>query len=110
MNPTVLQDEMPERIENLVRILANAYHEQVPYSSVEAVVRSCYAPFAEAKFAAFVPNLVEHESRDRLRQLAASGTPVAVPVNAPAGRGFGEAHGLGGRVGPRAWLAARGRH
>jgi len=72
MNPIPVQDELPERITNLVRLLQAAYGETVSGATVEAVVRDCYAPFTNATITHFVPNLVEHASRDRLRQLAAS--------------------------------------
>lgn len=72
VNPTAVPEELPEPITNLVRILETAYHGTVSGSTVEAIVRSCYAPFTDATITNYLPNIVEHASRDRLRQLTAS--------------------------------------
>jgi hypothetical protein len=72
MNPVVPRNKLPEQIENLVDRLATVYHDQVSHPTIETVVRNCYGPLAEAKIPHYVANLVEHASRDQLRQLVAS--------------------------------------
>ena len=72
MNASPERDELPERITILIRLLQTAYDGTVPAPTVEAVVRSCYAPLTHATITHYVPNLVEHASRDRLQQLVTS--------------------------------------
>ncbi|WP_239309733.1 MULTISPECIES: three-helix bundle dimerization domain-containing protein [unclassified Frankia] len=72
MNLIPVRDEFPERITILIQRLQTAYDGTVPGPTVEAVVRSCYAPLTHATITHYVPNLVEHASRDRLQQLITS--------------------------------------
>lgn len=69
MSSIPVQDDLPEQIEILIRRLQAAYDGTVSGPTVEAVVRSCYAPLTHATITHYVPNLVEHASRDRLHQL-----------------------------------------
>jgi len=48
MNSIPVRDKLPERITILIQRLQTAYDGTVPGPTVEAVVRSCYAPLTHA--------------------------------------------------------------
>src|SRR5664280_1328755 len=79
----VLRQE-PEHVRALVTRLIREYGDRLPTDTVVEVVHSCYQPLAEARITAFVPTLVEHASRDRLRRLSKAGITTLAPASQPA--------------------------
>jgi hypothetical protein len=75
----VLRQE-PEHVRALVTRLMREYGDRLPTDTVVEVVHSCYQPLAEARITAFVPTLVEHASRDRLRRLSKAGITTLAPA------------------------------
>lgn len=78
MTTAVLHRE-PEHVQTLVTRLTAEYGDRLGADTVADTVRSCYQPLAQARITAYVPVLVEHASRDRLRRLA---KPAAVAASA----------------------------
>lgn len=88
---TAVLHREPGHVQTLVTRLTAEYGDQLGTDTVTEIVRSCYQPLAQARIAAYVPILVEHASRDRLRRLVKSAgaatpaggqpqSPRAVPV------------------------------
>ncbi|HSP39774.1 MAG TPA: hypothetical protein VLR26_18695 [Frankiaceae bacterium] len=74
MTAAVLPRELPTHAQALATRLSTEYGDGITADTVVDVVRSCYAPLAEARITGYVPTLLEKSSRERLRRLRAART------------------------------------
>lgn len=80
MGANTVEAAVPDTIQELTDRLTASYANLLTAAVVRDVVQDCYQPLSNARIANYVPILVEHKSRTRLRQLTRrSPGPTAIP-------------------------------
>ncbi|MEU9896055.1 three-helix bundle dimerization domain-containing protein [Streptomyces phaeochromogenes] len=69
MGANTVESALPDTIQELTNRLTAAYANLLTAAVVRDVVHDCYQPLSNARIANYVPILVEHSSRTKLRQL-----------------------------------------
>ncbi|QIY99507.1 three-helix bundle dimerization domain-containing protein [Streptomyces sp. S1D4-11] len=69
MGANTAEAALPDTIQELADRLTASYANLLTAAVVRDVVQNCYQPLSNARIANYVPILVEHSSRTRLRQL-----------------------------------------
>jgi hypothetical protein len=86
MGANTHQIALPQAMQDLTDRLTVSYADRVTATVVEEVVHDCYQPLKNRRIMNYVPVLVEHDSRSRLRQLTARLSPSASPRQTSGGR------------------------
>lgn len=89
MGANTPQIALPQAMLELTDRLTVSYADQVAATVVEGVVRDCYQPLKNRRIMSYVPILVEHDSRSRLRHLTGRHdrpSRSAPPRETPGGR------------------------
>ena len=89
MGANTPQIVLPPAMRELTDRLTVSYADRVAATVVEGVVRDCYQPLKNRRIMNYVPILVEHDSRSRLRHLTSRrGQPAqsAPPRETSGGR------------------------
>ena len=79
MGANTAESALPDTIQELTDRLTASYADLLSAAVVRDVVQDCYQPLSNARIANYVPILVEHNSRTRLRRLARRPDPT-VPL------------------------------
>jgi hypothetical protein len=69
MGANTVEAEVPDAIQELTDRLTVSYADLLTAVIVRDVVQDCYQPLSNARIPTYVPILVEHSSRAKLRQL-----------------------------------------
>lgn len=69
MGANTVEAAVPDTIQELTDRLTASYANLLTAAVVRDVVQDCYQPLSNARIANYVPILVEHSSRTKLRQL-----------------------------------------
>ncbi|MER6421290.1 MULTISPECIES: three-helix bundle dimerization domain-containing protein [unclassified Streptomyces] len=77
MGANTAETALPDTLEKLTDHLTASYAGLLTPAVVREVVQDCYQPLSNARIAGYVPILVEHNSRARLRQLVRRPDPTA---------------------------------
>ncbi|WP_189327767.1 three-helix bundle dimerization domain-containing protein [Streptomyces flaveus] len=78
MGANTAESALPDTIQELTDRLTASYANLVTAAVVRDMVQDCYQPLSNARIANYVPILVEHSSRTKLRQLTRR--PNATPL------------------------------
>lgn len=78
MGANTAESALPDTIQELTDRLTASYANLLTAAVVRDVVQDCYQPLSNARIANYVPILVEHSSRTKLRQLTRR--PDATPL------------------------------
>ncbi len=78
MGANTAEAAVPDRIQELADRLTASYDNLLTAAVVRDVVQDCYQPLSNARIPNYVPILVEHNSRARLRQLTRRSDPTAL--------------------------------
>ncbi|MER5523397.1 hypothetical protein ABT075_02130 [Streptomyces sp. NPDC002677] len=70
MSANTAETRLPDTLEKLTDHLTALYADLLTAAVVRDVVQDCYQRLSNARIAAYVPILVEHNSRTVLRRLA----------------------------------------
>jgi hypothetical protein len=88
MGANTAEAAVPDAIQALTDRLTTSYADQLTAVIVRDVVRDCYRPLSNARIPTYVPILVEHSSRARLRRLTRRPDPtVRVREHSDGARG-----------------------
>jgi hypothetical protein len=68
----------PDTIQELTDRLTISYAHLLTAAIVQGVVQDCYQPLSNARIPHYVPLLVEHSSRTKLRQLTRRSDPTVL--------------------------------
>jgi hypothetical protein len=77
MGANTVEAALPDTLQRLTEHLTASYANLLPAAAVREVVQDCYQPLSNARIANYVPILVEHNSRTKLRQLVRRPDPTA---------------------------------
>ncbi|WP_411147144.1 three-helix bundle dimerization domain-containing protein [Streptomyces sp. A30] len=77
MGANTAETALPDTLQELAGRLTAAYAGLLTPAVVREVVQDCYQPLSNARIANYVPILVEHNSRSKLRQLSRRPDPAA---------------------------------
>ncbi|MGW7380177.1 three-helix bundle dimerization domain-containing protein [Streptomyces sp. NPDC054794] len=77
MGANTAETALPDTLQELTDHLTATYAGLLTPAVVREVVQDCYQPLSNARIANYVPILVEHNSRTKLRQLARRPDPTA---------------------------------
>ncbi|WP_405848639.1 three-helix bundle dimerization domain-containing protein [Streptomyces sp. NBC_01518] len=69
---------VPDAIQALTDRLTTSYGDLLTPVIVRDVVQDCYQPLSNARIPTYVPILVEHNSRTKLRQLTRRSDPTVL--------------------------------
>ncbi|WP_369035292.1 three-helix bundle dimerization domain-containing protein [Streptomyces adonidis] len=69
MGANTAEAAVPDAIQELTDRLTTSYADLLTAATVRDVVQDCYQPLSNARIPNYVPILVEHSSRTKLRQL-----------------------------------------
>ncbi|WP_369268688.1 three-helix bundle dimerization domain-containing protein [Streptomyces sp. R11] len=75
MGANTAEAAVPDPIHELTDRLTAAYADLLTAAVVRDVVQDCYQPLSNARIPNYVPILVEHSSRTKLRQLTRRSDP-----------------------------------
>ncbi|MHA5054672.1 three-helix bundle dimerization domain-containing protein [Streptomyces sp. SD15] len=81
MGANTAETALPDTLQKLTDHLTASYADLLTAAVVREVVQDCYQPLSNARITNYVPILVEHNSRTRLRRLARRPDPT-VPLRA----------------------------
>jgi hypothetical protein len=79
MGANTAETALPDSLQKLTDHLTASYADLLTAAVVRDVVQDCYQPLSNARIASYVPILVEHNSRTRLRRLVRRPDPT-VPL------------------------------
>lgn len=79
MGANTAERALPDAIQELTDRLTASFANLLTAAVVRDVVQDCYQPLSDARIPNYVPILVEHNSRSRLRRLARRPDPTAPP-------------------------------
>ncbi|MDX3751746.1 three-helix bundle dimerization domain-containing protein [Streptomyces sp. AK08-02] len=75
MGANTAEAAVPDTIQELTDRLTASYANLLTAAIVRDVVQDCYRPLSNARIPNYVPILVEHSSRTKLRQLTRRSDP-----------------------------------
>jgi hypothetical protein len=75
MGANTAETAVPDTIQELTDRLTASYADLLAAAIVRDVVQDCYQPLSNARIPNYVPILVEHSSRTKLRQLTRRSDP-----------------------------------
>ncbi|MCX5334305.1 three-helix bundle dimerization domain-containing protein [Streptomyces sp. NBC_00140] len=78
MGANTAETAVPDAIQDLTDRLTASYANLLTAATVQDVVQDCYQPLSNARIPNYVPILVEHNSRSKLRQLTRRSDPTAL--------------------------------
>lgn len=78
MGANTAEAAVPDTIQELTDRLTASYANLLTAAVVRDVVQDCYQPLSNARIPNYVPILVEHNSRTKLRQLTRGSGPKAL--------------------------------
>ncbi|MEV6538178.1 three-helix bundle dimerization domain-containing protein [Streptomyces sp. NPDC051665] len=88
MGANTAEAAVPDAIQALTDRLTTSYADLLTPVIVRDVVQDCYQPLSDARIPTYVPILVEHSSRTKLRRLTRRPDPtVLVREHADGARG-----------------------
>ncbi|MFD9196313.1 three-helix bundle dimerization domain-containing protein [Streptomyces phaeochromogenes] len=76
MGANTAEAAVPDTIQELTDRLTASYANLLTAATVQGVVQDCYQPLSNARIPNYVPILVEHNSRTKLRQLTRRSDPT----------------------------------
>ncbi|WP_158812278.1 three-helix bundle dimerization domain-containing protein [Streptomyces fulvoviolaceus] len=85
MGANTAETAVPDTIQELTDRLTASYANLLTAATVQDVVQDCYHPLSNARIPNYVPILVEHNSRTKLRQLTRRSDPTALLREHPDG-------------------------
>ncbi|MFG3262363.1 MULTISPECIES: three-helix bundle dimerization domain-containing protein [Streptomyces] len=78
MGANTAEAAVPDTIQELTDRLTASYANLLTAAIVRDVVQDCYQPLSNARIPNYVPILVEHSSRAKLRQLTRRSDPTVL--------------------------------
>jgi hypothetical protein len=78
MGANTAETALPDTLQKLTDHLTASYAGLLTPAVVREVVQDCYQPLSNARIVGYVPILVEHNSRARLRQLVRRPDPLGM--------------------------------
>ncbi|WP_392961268.1 three-helix bundle dimerization domain-containing protein [Streptomyces sp. LN245] len=78
MGANTAEAAVPDPIQELTDRLTASYSHLLTAAIVRDVVQDCYQPLSNARIPNYVPILVEHSSRTKLRQLTRRSDPTVL--------------------------------
>ncbi|MDQ1051598.1 three-helix bundle dimerization domain-containing protein [Streptomyces sp. V4I2] len=78
MGANTAEAAVPDTIQELTDRLTTSYANLLTAAIVRDVVQDCYQPLSNARIPNYVPILVEHSSRTKLRQLTRRSDPTVL--------------------------------
>ncbi|MEE1762694.1 three-helix bundle dimerization domain-containing protein [Streptomyces sp. SP18BB07] len=78
MGANTTEAAVPDPIQELTDRLTASYAHLLTAAIVRDVVQDCYQPLSNARIPNYVPILVEHNSRTKLRQLTRRSDPTVL--------------------------------
>ena len=85
MGANTAEAAVPDTIKELTDRLTASYANLLTAAIVGDVVQDCYQPLSNARIPNYVPILVEHSSRTKLRQLTRRSDPRFCFASTPTG-------------------------
>lgn len=85
MGANTAEAAVPDSIQELTDRLTASYANLLTAATVRDVVQECYQPLSNARIPNYVPILVEHCSRTKLRQLTRRSDPTVSCASTPTG-------------------------
>ncbi len=76
MGANTVEAALPGNIQDVTDRLTVSFTNLLTASVVRDVVRGCYEPLSDARITTYVPLLVEHNSRSKLRRLIRRAEPA----------------------------------
>ncbi|RPF37372.1 three-helix bundle dimerization domain-containing protein [Streptomyces sp. TLI_185] len=87
MGANTAEAAVPDAIQELTDRLTTSYADLLTAAIVQGVVQDCYEPLSNARIPNYVPILVEHSSRTKLRQLTRRDPTVLLREHSDGTRG-----------------------
>ena len=87
MGANTAEAAVPDPIQELTDRLTASYAHLLTPAIVRDVVQDCYQPLSNARIPIYVPILVEHSSRTKLRQLTRRSDPTVLREHPDGTRG-----------------------
>lgn len=78
MGANTAEAAVPDTLQELTDRLTASYANLLTAAIVRDVVQDCYQPLSNARIPNYVPILVEHSSRTKLRQLTRRSDPTVL--------------------------------
>ncbi|WP_406510554.1 three-helix bundle dimerization domain-containing protein [Streptomyces sp. NBC_00212] len=86
MGANTVETALPDPIQEVTDRLTASFAGLLTASVVRDVVQGCYEPLRDARITNYVPILVEHNSRTKLRQLIRRTDPTPPFARGPEGQ------------------------
>ncbi|GAA3988390.1 MULTISPECIES: three-helix bundle dimerization domain-containing protein [Streptomyces] len=99
MGANTAEAAVPDTIQELTDRLTASYATLLTAATVRDVVQDCYQPLSNARIPNYVPILVEHSSRTKLRELTRRPDPTVLLRD--------DSYGVRGRSMTRAYRRVR---